>query len=226
MMIRDTGSTVELWLRSSDPATHSGALPYSYSGVGGSGSGTVNYPTGSPWVKVKTLTVTTTGNVTFAIGATGTSGFGGPTSFTHLISRTTVPDAPVAKPIYNVLHTSFTFEFDDPADTGGSAITGREYMLSDVNTFAGAVWTAAPSTGIVNITGKKPGTVYYAKARVRNASGYSPISAIRTTRTLAGAKVRVGGVWKDAIPYVRVAGVWHPAIPYVRVLGVWKTTVE
>ena len=36
------------------------------------------------------------------------------------------------------------------------------------------------------------------------------------------AKLRVNGVWKDAIPYVRVNGVWKEAIPYIRVNNQWK----
>lgn len=35
-------------------------------------------------------------------------------------------------------------------------------------------------------------------------------------------KLRVNGVWKDAIPYVRVNGTWKEAIPYTRVNGTWK----
>lgn len=35
-------------------------------------------------------------------------------------------------------------------------------------------------------------------------------------------KVRVNGVWKDAIPYVRVNGTWKEAVPYIRVNGTWK----
>lgn len=35
-------------------------------------------------------------------------------------------------------------------------------------------------------------------------------------------KVRVNGVWKDAIPYIRVNGTWKEAVPYIRVNGSWK----
>ena len=35
-------------------------------------------------------------------------------------------------------------------------------------------------------------------------------------------KVRVNGVWKDAIPYIRVNGTWKEAVPYIRVNGTWK----
>jgi hypothetical protein len=36
--------------------------------------------------------------------------------------------------------------------------------------------------------------------------------------------VRVGGIWKKAVPYVRSGGKWHQAVPYVRTGGVWKST--
>jgi len=40
-----------------------------------------------------------------------------------------------------------------------------------------------------------------------------------------GNKIRINGVWKDAIPYIRVNGQWKEATPYVRVNGVWKEEI-
>lgn len=41
--------------------------------------------------------------------------------------------------------------------------------------------------------------------------------------TMGGsAKIRINGVWKDAIPYVRVNGTWKEAIPYIRINNQWK----
>lgn len=37
-----------------------------------------------------------------------------------------------------------------------------------------------------------------------------------------GARIRVNGQWKEAIPYVRVNGQWKETIPYMRVNNQWK----
>jgi hypothetical protein len=41
-------------------------------------------------------------------------------------------------------------------------------------------------------------------------------------KTAAGARVKVSGVWKEAVPYVKQGGVWKVAAPFVKDLGVWK----
>lgn len=35
-------------------------------------------------------------------------------------------------------------------------------------------------------------------------------------------RIKVDGVWKQAIPFVNVAGVWKPAAPYVMLNSEWK----
>lgn len=37
-----------------------------------------------------------------------------------------------------------------------------------------------------------------------------------------GARIRVNGQWKEAVPYVRVNGAWKEATAYIRVNGTWK----
>lgn len=48
-------------------------------------------------------------------------------------------------------------------------------------------------------------------------------SEIMLNCTMGGsAKIRVNGVWKDAIPYVRINNQWKEVIPYIRVNNQWK----
>lgn len=72
------------------------------------------------------------------------------------------------------------------------------------------------------ITGLTPGTTYYVCVYLHNAYGYSAPTAWKAFTTLPGVSVNVGGVWKNAVPYVNVGGVWKQATRYVNVGGVWK----
>jgi len=227
MVIRDDGDdTVQFLIQAGFSTTFKADMPFSWTVNGSSGSDTKDYPTGAPLLLLKTFTVTTSQTVTFTLGSTGTSGLGGPTTFSKAISRSTVPgkptlDAPV------MTHTTAVIRWAD-GTTGGSAITSRQYQISTSSSFTGATWV----TGGVLTSGKYqvtisnliPGTTYYFRVRSVNAVGNGTASDSKTAATYAGARVRVGGVWKNAVPYVRVAGVWKVAVPYVKVGGTWKAT--
>lgn len=87
MRIRDLGSTVELWIKAGYASTYVYSLSYNYTVNGKKNYATGKYPKGGYWVKLKTFTVTTPQTVGFGIGATNTSGLGGPTSFTAFLRR-------------------------------------------------------------------------------------------------------------------------------------------
>lgn len=131
-----------------------------------------------------------------------------------------VPEAPTTKAPTKITHTSMEFDMDDNGN-GGSAITNRYYQISTASNFSGAKDQALPSSGTVVEDDLLPGVLYYFRARVRNAVGYSAYGTTRSAKTLPGAWVKVGGVWMRAVPYVRVAGAWVPAIPHVKVAGAW-----
>lgn len=116
--------------------------------------------------------------------------------------------------------TSMRYKFSSTGD-GGESVDEWQigYGTSSTN-----VQKYLSSSGTSTITGLTPATTYYFWSRGRNAAGWGPWSARSSGRTLAGARVRVGSVWKDAVPYVRVNGVWRLAQPYVRVNGVWVPT--
>lgn len=322
MMIRDTGSTVEFWLNSNNSSTFAHQLPWGYT-VNGStnNSREYDYGAGDGWDKLGSWTVTTDQTVTFRIFDTGTSGFGGPTTFSVAIDRASAPATPTINSITEITGTSMrvkwtagsnngaaidtyqvahntsnttsgatinnvdtdtvftglktgttyywwarthnakgysswssvksatTFRVPDAPNpavvsdptqisvvasftdngNGGSAITAREigYGTAGVSASGGPITSvnienSVPYTGVMTITGLLPGKTYYFYTRVKNVVGWSSYSAAVSMRTIAGAKVNVNGVWKDAIPYVNVGGTWKLARPWGRDAGVWK----
>lgn len=147
----------------------------------------------------------------------GWSGWGGRSSATTV----RVPDAPSAPILSNAQPTTIDVAWT-PNGNGGSPITGYEvgYGTSSSAPTTIATSSSSPRT----ITGLVPGTVYFVWVRAINVVGPSPWSVAMSMRTLAGAYIKVGGVYKIAVPYVRVGGVWKLAQPYVKSLGVWKQT--
>lgn len=224
MMLRDTGSTVEFWLKSGQSTTWFGTHSFSYSSPHGSGSFSNDYAAGNTWQKMGTITATASGTYSWTMPATGTAGFGGPTTQSVAISRATVPPAPTPVNFTSITHTSVRTTFSSNG-TGGSAIL--EWQLS-FGTNGGAIEGSGnakySSSGTRDMTGLIPGQYYAAWARGRNAVGWGPWSAGRSFYTLAGCHVKVGGVWVTAVPYVKVDGIWVPAVPYVKVAGVWTPT--
>lgn len=157
------------------------------------------------------------------IGATGTSTFGngGNVStgmwLTH-IQQTTVPPAPTTPTISLLTQTTLRVQFNSRGD-GGKPMIGWELHWS--TSPSGSQYSIV-SSGTSDFSGLIPYTTYYFWARGRNANGLGPFSAAGSARTLAGGYVKVGGVWKPAVPYVKVGGVWKYAQPYAKVGGAWR----
>lgn len=80
------------------------------------------------------------------------------------------------------------------------------------------------SNGTNQLNNLQAGAIYYFWARGRNAVGWSGWSSVRAQTLRAGALVKVGPVWKRAVPYVKDNGVWRLARPYVKIGGVWRET--
>lgn len=317
MMIRDTGTVIEFWLNSHNSSTFNNQLPWGYTVNGVTdNSNEKKYSAGAGWVKFGAWTVSTSQTVTFRIFDTGTSGFGGPTSFSQAISRAKVPNAPstptvtgygstyvnlswtdgasngapitarqvayntvnttssassirsdthtyatvggltpgrtyyfwvrtfnsvgwgpwspvrsattlqVPSPpnqpvLSNATQTTFVISFTDN-DPGGSPITARQYGISLINDGNTATWNYYGGVGEVGSL--SPASTYYVWARVGNAVGWSGLSPVASIRTIAGARVKVGDVWKEAVPYVKDGGVWKLARPWGRNAGTWNET--
>lgn len=311
MLIRDLGANIELWIRAKNTTTYAYQMPWSMV-INGNFSGNLQhrYNAGSGWNLLTTQYIGYSQNVQFNLGATGTSGLGGPTNFTQYIQRAIVPPAPTTPVLSEVTYTSVKAVFNSQGEgfpppvrewqlgygtdlnnvqsylssTGTSTVTGltpgttyyfwargrndtgwgpwsprsagvttqgypgqmNAPVMSDITqTTAVATysstdttvtqyqvgWTissiANPSTSVTanspaTLTGLPPATTLYFRVRARNPGGWGPWSAATVIKTAAGARVKVGAVHKDAVPYVKQGGLWRLASPYVKDLGEWK----
>lgn len=136
-----------------------------------------------------------------------------------------VPDAPAAVTFTNIKQSTVDAAFKDNANNG-LTITTRQITYNTTNspTAAGAV--TVTSDGSTSISGLDAGMKYYFWARTYNSIGWSAYSPVSTVQLLAGAWVKVAGVWVRAVPYVRVAGVWKVADVYVNQGGYWKGSAQ
>lgn len=160
---------------------------------------------------------------TVGIGATGTSTFGNGGSVSvgaqlTYIQQSTVPPAPTTPTISLLTQTSLRVQFNSRGD-GGKPIIGWELHWG---TNPGGGQASLASSGTSDFSNLVPYTTYYFWARGRNANGWGPFTSAGSARTLAGAYVKVNGVWKPAVPYVKVGGVWKYAQPYAKVGGAWR----
>lgn len=181
MMIRDTGSSIEFWINSNNSTTWSDHIPWSGVVNGVNVSGSYYYHINSGWQKIVAYGVTTSQNVSFSLGATSTSGFGGPTTLGPIwINRATVPPPPTPVRYSSVGSTSLVAQFDSQGD-GGSLITTWQLGYGvDPNT----PLVIINSTGTSVISGLGSGYTYYFWARGVNAIGTGGWSARTQVTTL------------------------------------------
>lgn len=226
-MIRDTGSTVEFWLRSNSSPVYAYGKDWSYSTPNGGGSGKYDY-SGSDWKKLGEKLVTDSGTVSFKIEYTGASYLGGPTTLSVNISRAELPGAPSGLSESLIGYTTARIAWSNRGPSNGGDFKRMQYQVSSrpqsgSGDFKGTVEiTTTTTANAADLSGLRPGTVYDWHVRQQNEVGWGAWSEIGSFQTLWGAYVRSSGVWKKAVPYVKVKGVWKVAIPYVKKSGVWK----
>jgi hypothetical protein len=130
------------------------------------------------------------------------------------------PNAPGGVSFSDITQTSVVTRFTDSPITGGAPVLERQVGYSDVRgTPPTKTFTYSGPTKVSNLT---PGIVHYFRSRTRNKWGWSPWSGPTAFGSIAGAYVKVGGVWKKAVPYVKVGGVWRVARPWGRLYGFWE----
>lgn len=69
----------------------------------------------------------------------------------------------------------------------------------------------------------KPGTPYYVYVSSRNVRGWGPWAGPVGAETLSGGRVKIGGQWVDASPWVKVNGQWRRVRPYFKQAGSFRT---
>jgi Fibronectin type III domain/Siphovirus protein of unknown function (DUF859) len=182
-----------------------------------------------------TITHTSDGtkSVSFTVGygSTGTSTFGDDKTSGTSLTLTRIPkrpSAPGAPSFSNDLPSSLTVSWTASADNGGKTITSYKLRRYDGSTTTGTYVDNDANNTSRNITGLTPGATYTFVVYAYNGSGdnggYSDPSSSSTIQMLAGVRIRDGGTWKTAVPYIRTGGVWKMAVPYVRSGGVWAPT--
>lgn len=136
------------------------------------------------------------------------------------IQTATVPPAPKSLGVDLNEMTSLRYRFSGQGN-GGSAILEWQIQWQEGT----GPLKYATSSGTTIFTGLTPGKSFNFWSRGRNSVGWGPWSAKSTGKTIAGARVNVNGVWKEAVPYVKVNGIWKLAQPYAKQNGVWKKSI-
>ena len=119
--------------------------------------------------------------------------------------------------------TANTFIADLTAVTSnGGSMTNARCRYSTAPSLTGATDVTNGYYADVPVTGLLGGTTYYFAMQVANDTyGWGPWALGQSFTTLPDVSVKVGGVWKNATPYVKVGGAWKQADRWVKVGGVW-----
>jgi len=227
MLIRDTApgaasGNVEFWITSNNSTTFDHSMPWAYT-INGSYSGWLshNYNANSGWNLLGSWNITYSQTVTFYLGATGTVGLGGPTTFNQAISRATVPPAPNLPTVSDVTPTSLYLSWTPNGD-GGSAITSYDIGYGTTATADSVLYTGAVSPQF--LSSLTPNKLHYFRVRANNAIGNGVWSTIISQLTQPAIRIKDSGSWVLAVPYVKIAGIWKVAVPFVKDGGTWKET--
>lgn len=139
------------------------------------------------------------------------------TGWRNLPKLVTLPPPPRPEATVTLTQTSIRHKFKSTGD-GGTPV--REWQLGyGTNPKTPEIFIR--SQGSSDIDDLQPGTTYYFWSRGRNDVGWGKWSVRSDTRTFAGARIKRGNSWRQAVPYVHVNGYWRLAEPYVKRKGVW-----
>lgn len=184
IMIRDTGTKVEFWLKAAADTYNYYGIPWRAKVNGTITARKTVFPTGGNWTLCGSFNVTTDQTVTFYMGKSGTTGLGGPTYFAHRIIRTTVPGVPFVH-LNGTTDTTMTVDADTKGD-GGARIDQIQLGYGTSSSGATSFANLSLVNGYGKITGLVRGTTYYVWVRAHNTIGWSHWSTPRSVRTKSG----------------------------------------
>lgn len=181
----------------SSSATFANGKTWSADAAGVDNSGTFNIngvQTVTLWSTSRTFTHDGNGNLaakTFSMtmGATGTSGLGGPTSHSVALTAPRIPKVPGApgQPTFSgTTPTSTTIAWTGAA-RGHANIDRYEYQYDDNSTFTSPITVNAGNVLTKTQNDLLPGTVYWVKVRAHSGDGYGPFSTSNSFTTASGA---------------------------------------
>lgn len=116
---------------------------------------------------------------------------------------------------YNSASASFTI-----TDDGGKTVTSTSISVYSDSALTQLVETK-PGTS-ATFTGLHPNRDYWIVGRATNEVGTRTTNTSQIKTEGSVVRVRINGVWKEAMPYVRINGTWKETIPYIRANGDWK----
>jgi hypothetical protein len=223
LILRDDGFNLTAIIKSTNGSTFASGKAWSIQVGAGSASGTFSL-SGVGERVVWQGTLGGSARVIFNMGATGTSGLGGPTTLTVDINRATVPEAPTTLGWSEIGVSIAVINFAGNG-SGGATV---DYYLVRYGTAnppeAGPYVEFTTGTGRNPIGGLSTGTRYYYRVYAHNAMGYSAPSAVSEMITQTPTRVKIGGTYRIALPYVKVAGVYKLSEAYKKIAGTYRRT--
>lgn len=182
LRLRDTGTVIEFWVKAGYTNFYWNGLDFNFTANSNTYPVSIDYPSGAPWVKVGSASVTSSQTVYFRLlTSTGTSSLAGPTTVSRFFDRGTVPDPPSTPAISSITSTSVYATFNDAADNGGLTVDTRRIGYG---TSSSAPTTFITSDRSTTITGLTPGTTYYFWSQTHNSKGWSSYSGRASAKTL------------------------------------------
>lgn len=238
MLIRDLGWEVQFHLKSGQSSSWVGSPGFgtnAYTDGAWRGLPNLKNISGNPWVHLGSHNATYTQDVCFHIDASGTQGYGGPTDFWQRVDRAPAAGPPGKVPwvsATNIGHTSATLNWG-AADLNNGAFEFYQLQTSSQpqsgygDFVSGGIFhdTGSTTGGYTwNHTNMQQNVLWYSHVRVKTNQGWGQWSDIITYRTLTSARVKAGGVWVDAVPFVKINGVWREAVAFAKIAGVWTAS--
>ena len=182
MMIRDTGTYVEFWLKAGS-GTYDYDLDWGYTVNGVTdNTNSFRFESGGAYQRLGRWNVTTDQTVTFRVYYTGTSGLGSGGTLSASINRTSAPGTPGAWVVEQIWDTSIQGDTDSMPN-GGIAIDQVQVRYSLSSSASSPLYYDPGTDGYGTITGLARKTKYYFWVRTHNSKGWSAWSSATSATT-------------------------------------------